>query len=67
MLRLHGSRFQFEMSEPISLPRDEAGRIDVAAAMQTITSTIEGWNRERPEQRLWLQRRWCQTSPDAAD
>jgi KDO2-lipid IV(A) lauroyltransferase len=58
ILRIQGTRFRFELTEPIPLPRDEAGRIDVAAAMQTITSTVEGWIREAPEQWAWLQRRW---------
>ena len=58
ILRIQGSRFRIEITEAISLPRDAAGKIDVAAAMQTITSIIEDWVRERPEQWAWLQRRW---------
>jgi KDO2-lipid IV(A) lauroyltransferase len=40
------------------MPRDPTGKIDVQAAMQKITGIVEGWVRERPEQWLWLQRRW---------
>jgi len=39
-------------------PRDKGGKIDVAGAMQTITTVIESWVREHPEQWLWLHQRW---------
>ena len=38
--------------------RDADGKIDVAGTMQAITSVVEGWVREHPEQWLWLHRRW---------
>jgi Kdo2-lipid IVA lauroyltransferase/acyltransferase len=53
-----GNRFRGDITEPIDPPRDADGRIDVAATMQKITSVIEGWVREYPEQWLWLHRRW---------
>ena len=58
IIRLPRGRFRGEITEAIELPRDAAGRIDVAASMQTITSVVEGWIREHPEQWLWLHRRW---------
>jgi KDO2-lipid IV(A) lauroyltransferase len=47
-----------ELSEPIEPRRDTEGRIDVQGTMQAITSVIEGWVREHPEQWLWVHRRW---------
>jgi KDO2-lipid IV(A) lauroyltransferase len=58
IVRLPGARFRLDVTEAIDPPRDRAGRIDVAATMQAITSIIEGWVREHPEQWPWLQRRW---------
>jgi Kdo2-lipid IVA lauroyltransferase/acyltransferase len=53
-----GNHFWGEMTEPIETPHDEVGRIDIARTMQSITSVIEGWVREYPEQWLWQHRRW---------
>lgn len=53
-----GNCFRGEVTEPLELPRDSYGRIDVKGTMQAITSMIEGWVREYPEQWLWLHRRW---------
>jgi Kdo2-lipid IVA lauroyltransferase/acyltransferase len=59
MVRLpDGNHFWGELTDAIVLPRDAAGAIDVQGAMQAITSMIEGWVREHPEQWLWLHRRW---------
>jgi KDO2-lipid IV(A) lauroyltransferase len=57
-VRLPDGRFRIDITDPLSAPRDADGTIDVAATMQMITSIIEGWVREHPEQWLWLQRRW---------
>jgi Kdo2-lipid IVA lauroyltransferase/acyltransferase len=46
------------MTDSIDAPRDADGRIDIKSTMQTITTVIEGWVREHPEQWLWLHRRW---------
>jgi KDO2-lipid IV(A) lauroyltransferase len=58
VIRLPGSRFRGEITEAIAPVRDASGDIDVAGTMQVITSVIEGWVREHPEQWLWLHRRW---------
>src|ERR1700730_10835897 len=51
-------RFRAELSEPLEPRRDTEGRIDVQGTMQAITSVIEGWVRQHPDQWLWLHRRW---------
>jgi KDO2-lipid IV(A) lauroyltransferase len=51
-------RFRVDLSEPIEPRRDAEGRIDIQGTMQAITSVIEGWVREYPEQWLWVHRRW---------
>ena len=58
MIRLPGGAFRGEITEAIPPVRDAEGRIDVQGTMQAITSVIEGWVREHPEQWLWLHRRW---------
>ena len=64
---IHGTRmirmpdrhkFQIELTDAIAPVRDAAGRLDVSGTMQVITSVIEGWVREHPEQWLWVHRRW---------
>lgn len=57
-VRLPDHRLQVDLTGPIEMPRGADGRIDVAGAMQAITSIVEGWVREHPEQWLWLHRRW---------
>lgn len=57
-IRLPGGRFRLEATDPIELPRDADGQIDVTAATQRITDVVEGWIREHPDQWLWLHRRW---------
>lgn len=58
VIRLPGHRFRLELTEEIAAVRDADGAVDVAATTQKITSVIEGWIREYPEQWLWLHRRW---------
>jgi KDO2-lipid IV(A) lauroyltransferase len=53
-----GNSFWGEISDPVELARGADGRVDIKGTMQSITSVIEGWIREHPEQWLWLHRRW---------
>jgi KDO2-lipid IV(A) lauroyltransferase len=58
VVRLPGHRFRLELSEAIEPARTATGAVDIAGTMQAITSVVEGWVREYPEQWLWLHRRW---------
>ena len=58
IVRLPNHRFRAELSEEIPPVRDASGAIDVQGTMQAITTVVEGWVREHPEQWLWLHRRW---------
>jgi KDO2-lipid IV(A) lauroyltransferase len=51
-------RFRVDLTEAIAPARDADGKIDVEGTMQAITSVIEGWVREYPDQWLWVHRRW---------
>jgi Kdo2-lipid IVA lauroyltransferase/acyltransferase len=51
-------RFRVDLTEAIEPRRDAAGKVDIAGTMQAITSVVEAWVREHPEQWLWLHRRW---------
>lgn len=57
-IRLRGARFRMSIEGPIALPRDAAGLIDELGATQAITTIVERWVREHPEQWLWMHRRW---------
>ncbi len=52
VIRLPGNRFAGEISPEVVPVRDADGRIDVTGTMQAITSVVESWVREHPEQ--WL-------------
>jgi Kdo2-lipid IVA lauroyltransferase/acyltransferase len=58
VVRLPGNRFRADLSDEVKPVRDESGKVDIQGTMQAVTSVIEGWVREHPEQWLWLHRRW---------
>jgi Kdo2-lipid IVA lauroyltransferase/acyltransferase len=53
-----GNSFWGEVSDPVEPVRDADGRVDIKGTMQAVTTVIEGWIRQHPEQWLWLHRRW---------
>jgi KDO2-lipid IV(A) lauroyltransferase len=57
-IRLPDGRFRLDLTEPLDLPRDAEGQVDVQAATQMINDIIAGWVRENPGQWLWMHRRW---------
>ena len=56
--RLKGARFRITVSPPLELPAPGDRAADELAIMVRINAIIEDWVRERPEQWLWLHRRW---------
>ena len=57
-IRLPGGRFRLEITDELHLPRDEEGKVEIAAATAAINQVVEGWIREYPGQWLWMHRRW---------
>lgn len=58
VIRLPGGRFRIQCTPALNLPRDAQGKIDIDGSMQMITSVVEGWVREHPDQWTWFYKRW---------
>ncbi len=56
--RLDRTRFRVTIQEPLYVARDGEREADVSAAMARVNAVLEDWIRQRPEQWLWLHRRW---------
>jgi Kdo2-lipid IVA lauroyltransferase/acyltransferase len=52
------NKFWGEVTDPITPVRDADGKIDIAGTTQAITTVVESWVREHPDQWLWQHRRW---------
>lgn len=55
--RLSGARFRVTYGPPLKPPAGDR-HAAAAAVMAEVNATLEAWIRERPEQWLWLHRRW---------
>ncbi len=56
--RLGGRRFAITVTPPLKIEKTGNEEEDVRRIMATVNQTVEGWVRERPDQWLWLHRRW---------
>ncbi|MDF1793646.1 MAG: lauroyl acyltransferase [Thalassobaculaceae bacterium] len=56
--RLEGVRFRVTAFEGVKVARTGGTADDVAATVQAFNDLLESWIRERPEQWLWVHRRW---------
>ncbi len=56
--RLKGARFKLTFYPPIDIQDTGNRKEDILAIMTSVNKTLEDWITERPEQWLWLHRRW---------
>lgn len=56
--RLGGAHFRLTVFPPMEVPKTGNRDADVRAMMVKINALVEEWVRARPEQWLWLHRRW---------
>jgi len=56
--RLDGAHFRLTVFPPLPVTRSVDFHADAAALMTRVNATLEEWIRDRPEQWLWVHRRW---------
>lgn len=56
--RLSGARFRITFLPPLDLPDTGDSDTDTRLLLTEMSRIIEGWVRARPEQWLWVHRRW---------
>jgi Kdo2-lipid IVA lauroyltransferase/acyltransferase len=63
--RLNGTRFRFTVLPPLTLNDTRDTADNVRTTLARITAVIEEWIVARPEQWLWLHRRWPREAAQA--
>lgn len=56
--RLQGARFRFTVLPPLAIAAAGETTATVLATMTRVNAMLEDWIRARPEQWLWVHRRW---------
>ncbi|MSO75836.1 MAG: lauroyl acyltransferase [Alphaproteobacteria bacterium] len=56
--RLRGARFRLTLHAPLAMPDATDRKAAVLSLMTRINGELEEWIRARPDQWLWLHRRW---------
>lgn len=56
--RIAPARLRFVVDPPLELPDTGDRAADIAALTREVNATLERWIRARPENWLWLHRRW---------
>lgn len=56
--RTRGARYRAVVEPPLDIPRTGDRKADVEEGMIRLNRVVEGWIRARPEQWLWLHKRW---------
>jgi KDO2-lipid IV(A) lauroyltransferase len=56
--RLKGARWRFTVSDPLELPDSGDAEADALELTRRVTAEVEAWIRAKPEDWLWLHRRW---------
>ena len=56
--RIAGTRFRFEIAPPLTAPADRGPEAQIAGLTLALNRALEAWVRARPDQWLWIHRRW---------